>query len=472
MALSALLLLAGLVVAYAAHIVWQWRRLAHIPGPFSAGFCKWWTFREAVALRLPESYKRLGDQYGSLVRVGPNELITDNPDVLRRTMATKSRYVRGPWYEAFRMDPAMDNVLTMRDEEAHTALRNKILPGFSGKENISLESTIETQIAAMVDLIERKYLSTGGEYRPMDLGVKAQYFTLDVISDLAWGQPMGFLAQDRDVFNYLKVTTMSIPAMMVLSTYPGLVSLLHTPLLRPLLPRETDTSGFGALIGIAKKVAASRFEPDAPDHRDMLGAFIRNGLTQAQVSAESLGQIVAGSDTSASTIRAVMLHVLSNPPVYQKLRAEIDAAVPRLGMERRMIKDAEARLLPYLQAVIREGLRIMPPASAAMFKEVPPEGDTIDGKFIPGGTQIGSNVMAIHRSREIYGPDADAFRPERWLEAEGDRLARMVSTVEMNFHYGKYQCPGRGIALMEFNKLFVEGLWLIDEFWVRISRRE
>lgn len=193
----------------------------------------------------------------------------------------------------------------------------------------------------------------------------------------------------------------------------------------------------------------------------MLGSFIRHGLTQAQVSAESLGQIVAGSDTSASTIRAVMLHVLSNPPVYQKLRVEIDAAVPKMGLDRRMIKDAEARELPYLQAVIREGLRIMPPASAAMFKEVPPEGDTIDGKFIPGGTQIGSNVMAIHRSREIYGPDADAFRPERWLEAEGDRLARMVSTVEMNFHYGKYQCPGRGIALMEFNKIFVEvsGIW-------------
>lgn len=92
----------------------------------------------------------------------------------------------------------------------------------------------------------------------MDLGVKAQYFTLDVISDLAWGEPMGFLAQDRDVFNYLKVTTMSIPAMMVLSTYPGLVSLLQTPLLRPLLPRETDTNGFGALIGWVCQVFPSQ----------------------------------------------------------------------------------------------------------------------------------------------------------------------------------------------------------------------
>jgi cytochrome P450 len=80
----------------------------------------------------------------------------------------------------------------------------------------------------------------------------------------------------------------------------------------------------------------------------------------------------------------------------------------------------------------------------------------IDGKFIPGGTQIGSSALAMHHSKRIYGADADIFRPERWLETKGQRLARMVSTGNLIFHYGKYQCPGKGIALMEFNKVFVE----------------
>ncbi|KAH6845850.1 cytochrome P450 [Chaetomium sp. MPI-CAGE-AT-0009] len=491
MALSIAILLGGLVAAFVLHAIWQWRRLSHIPGPFTAGFSKIWIFREAIRLRLPAAYEEMGKRYGSLVRVGPNELVTDDPDILRRMMAARSPYTRGPWYEAFRVDPSRDNVLTLRDDHIHNARRAKILPGYSGKENLSMESSIETQIAKLVELIETKYLSTDQDYRPMDWGVKAQYFTLDVIGELAWGQPMGFLDQDADVYDYIKITMTSVPAMMVLSTYPMLARLLQSRFLRTLLPKETDKIGFGALIAIANHVTAERFKPGAPDHHDMLGSFIRHGLNEDEAAAETLVQIVAGSDTSASTIRAVTLYILSNPPVYKRLQAEIDEAIAMAKISS-PVKDAEGRQLPYLQAVIKEGLRMMPPVGGGMFKQVPPEGDIIDGKFVPGGTQIGSNVMAIHRSKKIYGPDADIYRPERWLEAEGEQLARMSSTVDLVFHYGKFQCPGKGVAWMEFNKIFVEllrrfdfslvnpvhpaqirnaGLWLIEDFWVRVTRR-
>ncbi|KAL2192664.1 cytochrome P450 [Corynascus similis CBS 632.67] len=470
MALSVVILFGGLIAAYVLHTIWQWRRLSHVPGPFYAGFSKFWMFREAMLSRLPTAFEELGKKYGSLVRVGPNELITDDPDVLRRMMAARSPYTRGPWYEAFRVDPTKDNVITLREDSAHAARRAQILPGYSGKENLSMEGSIETQIARLIELIETKYLSSKGDYRPMDWGVKAQYFTLDVIGDLAWGQPMGFLEQDADVFDYIKITTASATAMMVIATYPTLTRLLQSRFLRSLLPKETDKIGFGALIGVAKDVVAKRFKPDAPDHHDMLSSFIRHGLNQEEASSETLLQIVAGSDTSASTIRAVMLHLLSNPRVYNKLQTEIDQAI-EMGKISSPVKEAEGKRLPYLQAVIKEGLRIMPPASGAFFKIVPPEGDTIDGKFIPGGTQIGSNVMAIHRSKKIYGPDAEIYRPERWFEAEGEQLARMNSTVDLIFHYGKFQCPGKGVAWMEFNKLFIEGLWVIDNFWVRVTRR-
>lgn len=66
---------------------------------------------------------------GSLARVGPNDLVTDDPDILRRMMAVRSPYTRGPWYDAMRFDPMKDNLLSMRDEEAHTALRNKMAAG-------------------------------------------------------------------------------------------------------------------------------------------------------------------------------------------------------------------------------------------------------------------------------------------------------------------------------------------------------
>jgi cytochrome P450 len=187
----------------------------------------------------------------------------------------------------------------------------------------------------------------------------------------------------------------------------------------------------------------------------MLGSFIRHGLTQEEASGEALLQVVAGSDTSAGTIRAVMLNILTHPTMYLKLKKEIDEGIAA-GTISSPIKDTEARELPYLQAVIKEGLRIMPPASGAFFKTVPPAGDVIDGKFIPGGTQIGSSPLGIHCSKKIFGLDADLFRPERWTEASPEKFAHMASTVDLIFHYGKYQCLGKSVALMEFNKIFVE----------------
>lgn len=187
----------------------------------------------------------------------------------------------------------------------------------------------------------------------------------------------------------------------------------------------------------------------------MLGSFIRHGLTQDEASGEVLLQVIAGSDTSATTIRVVILFLIMNPGAYRKLQAEIDDAIAS-GKISSPITDSEGKQLPYLQAVIKEGLRIMPPATGIFFKTVPPGGDEINGKFVPGGTQVGSSAFGVHRSKEVFGPDAEVFRPERWLEANGERLAEMQARSELIFHYGKYQCPGRPVALMEFNKVFVE----------------
>jgi hypothetical protein len=120
---------------------------------------------------------------------------------------------------------------------------------YSGKENESMEGTIETQIARLVELIEKKYLSTTRSYQPMDFAQKAQYFTLDVISDLAFGRAFGYMEQDGDVFDYIKITKAYIPFMLVLANVPSLADLLHSRVFRGALPKESDKLGFGAFIG-------------------------------------------------------------------------------------------------------------------------------------------------------------------------------------------------------------------------------
>lgn len=187
----------------------------------------------------------------------------------------------------------------------------------------------------------------------------------------------------------------------------------------------------------------------------MLGSFIRHGLSQEEASRESLLNVVAGSDTSATTIRVMMLNLLSNPIAYRTLQAEIDEGI-KSGKISAPITDSEARQLPYLQAAIKEGLRIKAPAAGPLFKTVPREGDMIDGKFIPGGTQIGTSPFGVYQSKKVFGDDASLFLPERWLEADSAKFSAMSGVVELVFSVGKWGCLGKPVALMELNKIFVE----------------
>jgi len=200
-------------------------------------------------------------------------------------------------------------------------------------------------------------------------------------------------------------------------------------------------------------------------------------------------QIIGGSDTTATAIRATLLFIMTNPHVYKTLQAEIYSA----PHQNAVISNDQAKSLPYLQAVIKEGLRMWPPASGLMSKTTPPEGDTINGVFVPGGVDIGKCDWAIQRNTKVYGEDATLFKPERWLEAEGEKLELMEKNVGLVFGYGKYSCLGKQIALMELNKVFFEllrnfdftlidpsqpwlslnyGLWAQKNMWVKVTARE
>ncbi len=81
----------------------------------------------------------------------------------------------------------------------------------------------------------------------------------------------------------------------------------------------------------------------------------------------------------------------------------------------------------------------------------------MNGYGLPSGTQVGTKRRSIQRSKEVYGPDADGFRPERWLEvSDPDKLKAMTAVWDLNFGSGKFYCLGRTLAIMELGKIFVE----------------
>lgn len=99
---------------------------------------------------------------------------------------------------------------------------------------------------------------------------------------------------------------------------------------------------------------------------------------------------------------------------------------------------------------------MVPPAITGFSKRVPPEGDTICGKLVPGGTDIFVNVCAMLRNKEVFGEDADTFRPERFLEGSEAERAQLIKQVDLVFGHGRWMCPGKTLAWIELNKIFVE----------------
>jgi cytochrome P450 len=153
----------------------------------------------------------------------------------------------------------------------------------------------------------------------------------------------------------------------------------------------------------------------------------------------------------------IFLCLLNTPAALAKLRREIDDGVAA-GRISSPIRDAEAYEMPYLQAVIKEGLRLFPPSTGHNYKEVPKGGAHLRGYFLPEGTQVGVNIMRMMRDKQLFGQDAEIFGPERWLSPEtpAAQLKEMANTVELAFGHGKFQCLGKTLAAMELNKVIVE----------------
>ena len=102
------------LATYVMYVFYEWYRLSHVPGPFWASISRYWMVKESFKMRQPTAIKELNDKYGtfhhgplsfdvysqvilgSLVRIGPNELATDDPEILRRMMAVRSSYTRSP----------------------------------------------------------------------------------------------------------------------------------------------------------------------------------------------------------------------------------------------------------------------------------------------------------------------------------------------------------------------------------------
>lgn len=145
-------------------------------------------------------------------------------------------------------------------------------------------------------------------------------------------------------------------------------------------------------------------------------------------------------------MRTCIEYVCSRRDVYQKLREEIDNFYETNNLEK-SITYLQTQQLPYLNAVVKEALRLRPSIIGQLLRYTPDGGLVIDGKFIPAKTPIGMSPLAQNRDKRVWGEDANEFNPERWLESE--EKARQLESYNMTFGgNGPRMCVGRNIALV------------------------
>lgn len=151
-----------------------------------------------------------------------------------------------------------------------------------------MEAGVDRQLASLIDLIESKYVSTTAEHRPLDFAHRAVYFAIDVVGDVGFGAPFGFLANDRDMHDYVNTSVGFFPVFIVLTLIPALADLFHYWPLSLFLPREGDKVGFGRLMGFATSFVDRRFRDVADGKRgnDLMQSFIDHGMTREELTQE------------------------------------------------------------------------------------------------------------------------------------------------------------------------------------------
>ena len=174
--------------------------------------------------------------------------------------------------------------------------------------------------------------------------------------------------------------------------------------------------------------------------------------------------LVAGSDTVSIALRTIIYHLSKHPHMQQKLQAEIDNAKLTYPVTWKA-----AQRLPYLDAVIKEALRIHSPITVSLERVVPPAGLVLpNGRYLKPGTIVCMSGWTISLDEDVFGKDAREFNPDRWLKGlnESEDLfqerSKMMKRADLVWGYGPRSCLGKPIAQLEIYKLVPTLFGLFD----------
>ncbi|OQV09709.1 hypothetical protein CLAIMM_13801 [Cladophialophora immunda] len=289
-------------------------------------------------------------------------------------------------------------------------------------------------------------------------------FAADIMTMISFTEPWGFVRNSRDERGILGSWRKGLPLFGFAGRCNSFRKILSIPGIgEKFLPSATDKDGFGYLMNWADKEVSRREEKlgdgltsDQPDFLQHCLDARMDGkpLSPVQKRAHVTLLIQAGADTTGTALGATLRFLALNPEKLKRAWEEIEAA-DRAGKLSDPIQYEETReYLPFFCACIKEATRLCPPADNLFGRVVGKAGKVIDGHFLPPGTEITSNAYVVQRDPVLYGPDPEAFRPERWLDSK-EKAAEM-ELHSFVFGIGPRICLGKDVAIIELHKLLPE----------------
>ncbi|KAH0437089.1 cytochrome P450 [Colletotrichum camelliae] len=453
-------LLVGVVVyTVAVSIFRAWRPgLSQIPGPCLARYSSIWRVMFVWNGNAHERYRELHAKYGPIVRTAPNVVDISDPSAMFTIYGIGSKFLKE--------GKSMPSMFSTTDPEEHKALKRPVAQKFS----MSSIRTLEYLVDPCSQIFTDAMLEMQGQV--VDLGTWVQWYAFDVIGAISFARRFGFMEERKDIKGMIS----GIEFGLVYVGRVGQVPHLHPFLLgnltlrrifAKLVPVSRDpiaTSTKMVLEGIKEYDAQ---EADTAHRRDFL-AYLRQQqkstgtiMSTWELMNHLMNNLPAGSDTTAISLRAVFYYLLKNKHAYQTLQQEIDKA-DRDGKLSPVVQYSESLELEYLQLCIKEAMRMHPGVSYPLERIVPEGGVELCGVHLPAGTIVGMNAAVIHHNYEIFGPDADKFRPGRWFcpEEQAKNMDRHLLTI---MEVGKF--VPQILRQFDLEWASTEPEWKVKTYW-------
>ncbi|KAM0251883.1 hypothetical protein ACHAQJ_007996 [Trichoderma viride] len=262
-----------------------------------------------------------------------------------------------------------ENIFSLRNNSFHKRLRRSVASAFLMSELVQLEPSINSTLSSFMKELDKRFVNVEAGPRVFDFSRWLNLYAFDAIGEMSFSEKIGFLESGGDIEGIMRQIEMQLGHQNTTGQIPFLDFFWAKNPIKLWLGRIGFQQERDSIVGrFAARKMRERYDAleagTSPAMVDFLDQFIQAGIkdpqliNQQEILSLTLVNIFAGGDTTAIALSAIFYFLLKYPSTLKKLVAELDEV--QFDRDDGIVSYNEAIKLPYLKAVIQEGLRIFP----------------------------------------------------------------------------------------------------------------